>query len=82
MNILLTSLQVPGAASGVRVHYERLAALLRAQGHRVTVVTQDDLRPWRRRAIGAGRRALGLFGVLGQRVGTELGQVLEIYFRH
>ena len=80
MNILLTSLQVPGAASGVRVHYERLATLLRAQGHRVTVVTQDDLRPWLRRAIGVGRRALGVFGTLGQRVGLELGQVLEIYF--
>ena len=79
MNILLTSLQVPGAASGVRVHYERLAALLRAQGHRVTVVTQDDLRPWLRRAIGVGRRAAGLFGALGRRVGLELGQVLEIY---
>lgn len=79
MNILLTSLQVPGAASGVRVHYERLAALLRAQGHRVTVVTQDDLRPWVRRSIGVGRRALGLLGPLGRRVGLELGQALEIY---
>lgn len=79
MNILLTSLQVPGAASGVRVHYERLAALLRAQGHRVTVVTQDNLRPWVRRAIGVGRQALGLLGPLGRRVGLELGQVLEIY---
>ncbi len=79
MNILLTSLQVPGAASGVRVHYERLAALLRAQGHHVTVVTQDDLRPWVRRSIGVGRRALGLLGPLGGRVGLELGQVLEIY---
>nr|WP_262903318.1 glycosyltransferase family 4 protein [Hymenobacter psoromatis] len=77
---MLTSLQVPGAASGVRVHYERLAALLRAQDHRVTVVTQDDLRPWLRRAIGVGRRALGVFGTLGRRVGLELGQVLEIYF--
>ena len=80
MNILLTSLQVPGAASGVRVHYERLALLLRAQGHSVTMVTQDDLRPWRRRAIGVGRRVAGLFGALGRRVGLELGQVLEIYF--
>ncbi|AMJ67887.1 glycosyltransferase family 4 protein [Hymenobacter sp. PAMC 26628] len=81
MNILLTSLQVPGAASGVRVHYERLAALLRAQDHRVTVVTQDDLKPWVRRAIGAVRRGLGLLpGQLGKRVGLELGQVAEIYF--
>lgn len=80
MNILLTSLQVPGAASGVRVHYERLAALLRAQGHQVTVVTQDSLRPWVRRAIGAGRRALGLLpGHLGERMGIELGNVAEIF---
>ncbi|MFD1871843.1 glycosyltransferase family 4 protein [Hymenobacter bucti] len=80
MNILLTSLQVPGAASGVRVHYERLAALLRAQGHQVTVVTQDSLRPWVRRSIGAVRRALGLLpGALGERVGIELGNVAEIF---
>lgn len=80
MNILLTSLQVPGAASGVRVHYERLAVLLRAQGHQVTVVTQDDLRPWVRRAIGAARRGLGLLpGRLGGRIGVELGNVAEIF---
>ncbi len=80
MNILLTSLQVPGAASGVRVHYERLAALLRAQGHQVTVVTQDSLRPWVRRSIGVARRALGLLpGHLGARVGIELGNVAEIF---
>ena len=80
MNILLTSLQVPGAASGVRVHYERLAALLRAQGHHVTVVTQDSLRPWVRRSIGAVRRGLGLLpGQLGSRVGHELGNVAEIF---
>lgn len=80
MNVLLTSLQVPGAASGVRVHYERLATLLRAQGHRVTVVTQDDLRPWVRRAIGVARRGLGLLpGSLGGRIGLELGQVAEIF---
>jgi glycosyltransferase involved in cell wall biosynthesis len=80
MNILLTSLQVPGAASGVRVHYERLAALLRAQGHHVTVVTQDSLRPWVRRSIGVVRRALGLLpGPLGKRVGIELGNVAEIF---
>lgn len=80
MNILLTSLQVPGAASGVRVHYERLAALLRAEGHTVTLVTQDSLRPWVRRAIGAVRRALGLLpGQLGERVGLELGQAAEIF---
>jgi glycogen(starch) synthase len=81
MNILLTSLQVPGAASGVRVHYERLAALLRAQGHQVTVVTQDSLRPWIRRTLGAARRALSLLpGRLGTQVGTELTQLAEIYF--
>lgn len=80
MNILLTSLQVPGAASGVRVHYERLAAVLRAQGHQVTVVTQDSLRPWVRRAIGVGRRALALLpGRLGERLGLELGNVAEIF---
>jgi len=80
MNILLTSLQVPGAASGVRVHYERLAALLRAQGHQVTVVTQDSLRPWVRRSIGVVRRGLGLLpGHLGERVGIELGNVAEIF---
>lgn len=80
MNILLTSLQVPGAASGVRVHYERLATLLRAQGHQVTIVTQDSLRPWVRRSIGVVRRALGLLpGHLGARVGIELGNVAEIF---
>jgi glycogen(starch) synthase len=80
MKVLLTSLQVPGAASGVRVHYERLAALLRAQGHQVTVVTQDNLRPWVRRTIGIVRRGLGLLpGQLGERIGTELGQVAEIF---
>jgi glycogen(starch) synthase len=80
MNILLTSLQVPGAASGVRVHYERLAALLRLQGHQVTVVTQDSLRPWVRRSIGVVRRGLGLLpGRLGERVGIELGNVAEIF---
>lgn len=80
MNILLTSLQVPGAASGVRVHYERLAMVLQAQGHQVTVVTQDSLRPWVRRAIGVGRRALALLpGRLGERMGLELGNVAEIF---
>lgn len=80
MHILLTSLQVPGAASGVRVHYERLAAVLRAQGHQVTVVTQDSLRPWVRRTIGVGRRALALLpGRLGERLGLELGNVAEIF---
>lgn len=80
MNILLTSLQVPGAASGVRVHYERLATLLRVQGHTVTVVTQDSLRPWVRRGIGVVRRGLGLLpGRLGERVGLELGNVVEIF---
>jgi glycosyltransferase involved in cell wall biosynthesis len=80
MNILLTSLQVPGAASGVRVHYERLATLLQAQGHHVTVVTQDSLRPWVRRSIGVVRRTLGLLpGALGGRVGIELGNVAEIF---
>ena len=78
MNILLTSLQVPGAASGVRVHYERLAKLLRAEGHHVTVVTQDSLRPWVRRAIGVVRRGLGLLpGRWGERVGIELEKALR-----
>ena len=79
MNILLTSLQVPGAASGVRVHYERMAGLLQAEGHQVTVVTQDSLRPWVRRTIGVGRRALALLGPLGKRLGYELSQIIEIY---
>lgn len=80
MNILLTSLIVPGAPSGVRVHYERLAAQLRQQGHTVTLVTQDSLRPVVRRSIGAFRRALALLpGKLGRQLGLELGQVLEIY---
>jgi glycosyltransferase involved in cell wall biosynthesis len=80
MNILLTSVLVPAAASGVRIHYQRMAELLRAEGHHVTVVTQDDLRPWVRRSIGAVRRLLGLVGgKLGQRMGIELGQVAELY---
>jgi len=80
MNILLTSLMVPGAPSGVRVHYERLAEHLRREGHTVTVVTQDSLRPLVRRAIGAVRRILGLFGRSGAQIGIELGFVAEIYF--
>ena len=81
MNILLTSLMVPGAPSGVRVHYERLAELLRQQGHTVTLVTQDSLRPLIRRTIGGVRRGLTLLlGQLGRQVGTELGAVAEIYF--
>jgi glycogen(starch) synthase len=80
MNILLTSLQVPGAASGVRVHYERLATVLRVQGHEVTLVTQDSLRPWVRSTIGIGRRALALLpGRLGERIGLELGNIVEIF---
>lgn len=63
----------------MRVHYERLATLLRAQGHQVTVVTQDSLRPWVRRSIGVMRRSLGLLGPLGKRVGIELGNVAEIF---
>ena len=81
MNILLTSLQVPGAASGVRVHYERLAAMLRAEGHQVTVVTQASLQPWVRRALGVVRRTLTLLpGRLGERMGLELTQAAEIFF--
>ncbi|HEX8328294.1 MAG TPA: glycosyltransferase family 4 protein [Hymenobacter sp.] len=81
MNILLTSLMVPGAPTGVRVHYERLAEGLRAQGHRVTVVTQDNLPRWIRRSIGGVRRGLGLVaGRLGHQIGLELGFVAEIYF--
>jgi len=78
MNILLTSLIVPSAPSGVRVHYERLAAQLREQGHTVTLVTQDSLRPMLRRAIGVVRRGLGL--LLGKQVGIELTQAAEIFF--
>ncbi len=81
MNILLTSLQVPGAASGVRVHYERLAALLRTQGHRVTVVTLNDLHPGISRIVGVVRRAMALLpGRLGERVGLEVSDVVKIYF--
>ena len=81
MNILLTSLMVPGAPSGVRVHYERLAELLRQQGHTVTLVTQDSLRPLIRRTIGGVRRGLTLLlGRLGRQIGVELGAVAEIYF--
>jgi len=81
MNILLTSLMVPGAPSGVRVHYERLAELLRQEGHTVTLVTQDSLRPLIRRAIGGIRRTLKLLlGNLGEQIGIEVGSVAEIYF--
>ncbi|AWM34164.1 glycosyltransferase family 4 protein [Hymenobacter nivis] len=81
MNILLTSLQVPGAASGVRVHYERLSALLRAQGHQVTVITLNDLPAWGQRLVGALRHGLALLpGRLGQRLGLELTDVIKIYF--
>ncbi len=81
MNILLTSLQVPGAASGVRVHYERLAGLLRAQGHQVTVVTLNDLPAWGQRLVGAVRHGLALLpGPLGKRLGLELTDVIKIYF--
>ena len=81
MNILLTSLMVPGAPSGVRVHYERLTELLRQQGHTVTLVTQDSLRPLIRRTIGGIRRGLTLLlGRLGKQIGIELGTVAEIYF--
>ncbi|NML67718.1 glycosyltransferase family 4 protein [Hymenobacter sp. RP-2-7] len=81
MNILLTSTQVPGAASGVRVHYERLAALLRAEGHTVTVVTLADARPVPSRIIGSLRHALGLLpGRLGERLGIELSEIAKIYF--
>ena len=72
---------VPGAPSGVRVHYERLAELLRHQGHTVTLVTQDSLPPFIRRAIGGVRRGLTLLlGRLGKQIGIELGSVAEIYF--
>lgn len=81
MNILLTSLQVPGAASGVRVHYERLTALLRAQGHQVTVVTMNDLHPWISRVVGAVRHGLTLLpGRLGERLAIEVTDVVKIYF--
>jgi hypothetical protein len=81
MNILITSLQVPGAASGVRVHYERLAVLLRSQGHEVTVVTLEDVGPWAGRIIGAIRHSLALLpGRLGKRLGVELSEVAKIYF--
>jgi glycogen(starch) synthase len=79
MNILLISLQVPGATSGVRVHYERISELLRTEGHQVTVVTQASLPPWVRRTIGVGRRLLGLLpGQLSKRIGINLGQLAEI----
>jgi glycogen(starch) synthase len=79
MNILLTSVLVQGTPSGVRVHYERMAELLRAEGHRVTVVNQDSLRPWVRSTIGVGRRLLGLLpGQLSKRIGLNLGQVAEL----
>ena len=81
MNILLTSLMVPGAPSGVRVHYERLAEQLQQQGHTVTIITQDNLRPSIRRTIGAVRRGLKLtLGKFGLQLAVELGSVAEIYF--
>ncbi|OUJ76075.1 glycosyltransferase family 4 protein [Hymenobacter crusticola] len=78
MNILLTSLIVPSAPSGVRVHYERLASQLRTQGHTVTLVTQDSLRPVVRRVIGVFRRSLGV--LFGKQIGIELTQAAEIFF--
>ncbi|MGI4834034.1 MAG: glycosyltransferase family 4 protein [Janthinobacterium lividum] len=81
MNILLTSMQVPGAASGVRVHYERLAALLRAEGHCVTIVTLADTPPMPSRIIGVLRHGLRLLpGELGRRLGIELSEAAKIYF--
>ncbi|AMR27344.1 hypothetical protein A0257_09725 [Hymenobacter psoromatis] len=71
---------VPGAPSGVRVHYERLATLLRAQGHQVTVVTLDSQRPWVRKSLGVVRRALALLpGRWGKLIGIELSTVAEIF---
>lgn len=72
MRILLVSMMVPEAPSGVRVHYQRLAAGLRQQGHTVTVLTPASARLWQRRAWGLLRRVLDAAGPLGQHLGHQL----------
>lgn len=79
MNILLVSLMVPDAPSGVRVHYQRLAAGLRQLGHTVTVLTPASVSLWQSRRWGALRRVLDLGGPLGQHLGVMLHGCANIY---
>lgn len=79
MNILLVSMMVPDAPSGVRVHYQRLAAELRWQGHVVTILTPGSVRLWQSRCWGALRRVLDLGGPLGRHLGGELHGCANIY---
>ena len=74
MNILLVSMMVPAAPSGVRVHYQRLAAGLRALGHQVTVLTPADASRRQSRPWGALRRLISL---VGGRAGQHLGDQLH-----
>ena len=79
MNILLVSMMVPDAPSGVRVHYQRLAAGLRQQGHTVTVLTPGSVPLWQSRCWGTLRRVLDLGGPLGRHLGGELHSCANIY---
>ncbi|WP_310392820.1 glycosyltransferase family 4 protein [Hymenobacter sp.] len=79
MNILLVSMMVPEAPSGVRVHYQRLAAGLRGLGHTVTVLTPASVSRGQSRRWGALRRVLDLAGPLGRHLGAELHGCANIY---
>lgn len=79
MNILLVSMMVPEAPSGVRVHYQRLAVGLRELGHTVTVLTPASASRWQSGPWGALRRVLALAGPLGQLLGRELQNCANIY---
>ncbi|WP_210520976.1 glycosyltransferase family 4 protein [Hymenobacter terricola] len=79
MNILLVSMMVPEAPSGVRVHYQRLAAGLRALGHTVTVLTPAGASRWQSRPWGALRRLLALAGPAGEHLGGEIHSCANIF---
>ena len=79
MNVLLVSTMVPGAPSGVRVHYERLAAGLRQLGHTVTVLTPASVPMWQSRCWGVPCRVLSWCGPLGRHLSVELHCCANIY---
>ena len=80
MNILLVSFMHPDAPSGVRVHYQQLAAQLRQRGHRVDVVTPGTLGGGRRLLIAAVRHLLLRLGPVPRALAGNASCFLHIWW--
>lgn len=80
MKILMASCMDPGAPSGVRVHYETLAAGLRSRGHAVSVVTPASAPRFAHLLAGVVRRAGLVQGRVRRLVCQQAAYYIRMYF--